>query len=81
MSTIDYTNNLFKEIDKRFDGKVSYNFDVQNNRLKIGFYSKLTAENANKLLFIVNIFDRLHFECMEVSANNEITFVYSLKIL
>ena len=79
MSTIDYTNNLFKEIDKRLNGKVSYDFDAQNNRLKIGFYSKLTVENADKLIYITNVFDKLHFERMEVSANNEIVFIYSLK--
>lgn len=81
MYTIEYTNNLFAEIDKSFKGKVSYNYDLQNNRLKIGFYSKLTAENANKLILIINVFDKLQFERMEVSANKEITFVYSLKIL
>lgn len=79
MSTIDYTNNLFKEIDKRLAGKVSYNFDVQNNRLSIGFYSKLTVKNADKLIYITNVFDKLHFERMEISANNEIMFIYSLK--
>lgn len=79
MSTIDYTNNLFKEIDKRFNGKVSYNFDVQNNRLSIGFYGKLTTKNADKLIYITNVFDKLQFERMEVSANNELTFIYSLK--
>ena len=81
MYTIEYTNKLFAEIDKSFKGKVSYNYDLQNNRLKIGFYSKLTAENANKLILIINVFDKLQFERMEVSANKEITFVYSLKIL
>lgn len=79
MSTIDYTNNLFKEIDKRFNGKVSYSYNENTNRVKIGFINKLTADTATKLILITNGFERLTYNGFTVTENNEIVFTYSLK--
>lgn len=79
MSTIDYINNLFNEIEKRFNGKVSYSYNENTNRVKIGFHNKLTADTATKLILITNGFERLAYNGFTVTENNEIVFTYSLK--